>query len=364
MALISLSTQTMFADLLQRSLDAEFDEEFHSSGIFKRRKRGGKFYWYYKPPGRSAKERYVGPVTDKSITDRVQRFDDIKSDYRDRQRMVRALTAAGLVPPDNLTGRLVEAMWQAGFFRLRGVLVGTVAFQSYAGLIGIDVRGRAMQTQDADFAQFWGISENIGESMPPIIEVIRNVDESFKPVTSLNDPFVSARYRNDQRYFVDTLTPNRGSDEHQSKLARMKALPNSPAQPLRHLDYCIYQPERSVLLHGGGIPVTVPRAERFAIHKVIVAVSRDDQQAKAPKDLMQASILIVALAKQRPHELADAFITAWNEGPSWREKLDAGLARVEDNVFDALEGAVGRYLSSRSGRRREIAEDLPFHNMP
>ncbi|MBU2531343.1 MAG: hypothetical protein KKB37_01285 [Alphaproteobacteria bacterium] len=353
----------MFADLLQRCLDAEFDEEFHSSGIFKRRKRGGKFYWYYKPPGRDAKERYVGPVTDKSITDRVERFSDIKSDYRDRQRMVRALTAAGLVPPDSLTGRLVEAMWQAGFFRLRGVLVGTVAFQAYAGLIGIDVRGRAMQTQDADFAQFWGISENIGESMPPIIEVIRSVDESFKPVTSLNDPFVSARYRNHQGYFVDTLTPNRGSDEHQSKLARMKALSNSPAQPLRHLDYCIHQTERSVLLHGGGIPVTVPRAERFAIHKVIVAVSRADQQAKAPKDLMQASILIAALAKQRPHELADAFITAWNEGPNWREKLDAGLARVEGDVFDALEGAVGRYLSSRSGKRREIAEDLPFRDM-
>ena len=157
MALISLSTQTMFADLLQRCLDAEFDEEFHSSGIFKRRKRGGKFYWYYKPPGRDAKERYVGPVTDKSIADRVERFSDIKSDYRDRQRMVRALTAAGLVPPDSLTGRLVEAMWQAGFFRLRGVLVGTVAFQAYAGLIGIDVRGRAMQTQDADFAQIHGV---------------------------------------------------------------------------------------------------------------------------------------------------------------------------------------------------------------
>lgn len=124
----------MFADLLQRCLDAEFDDEFHASGLFKRRKRGAKFYWYYKPPGRDAAERYVGPVTDASITDRVQRFADIKSDYRERQRTVRALVAAGLVSPDNLTGRVVEAMWQAGFFRLRGVLVGTVAFEAYAGL--------------------------------------------------------------------------------------------------------------------------------------------------------------------------------------------------------------------------------------
>ena len=77
-------------------------------------------------------------------------------------------------------------MWKAGFFRLRGVLVGTVAFQAYAGPLGIRLSGRPLQTQDADFAQFWGISENIGESMLPVLDVLRKVDGSFQQVPNID----------------------------------------------------------------------------------------------------------------------------------------------------------------------------------
>jgi len=348
----------MFADLIQRTLDAEFDEEFASEGYFKKRKRSNRYYWYYISGGREKSERYVGPVTDKAISDRVSRFKELKSDFRDRQRIVRALISAGLVAPDNLTGRIVEAMWQAGFFRLRGVLVGTVAFQAYGGLLGIDLKGRASQTQDADFAQFWGVSQNIGESMPPILEVIRSVDETFSSVASIKEPFVSSRYRNEAGYYVDTLTPNRGSDEHQGKFARMKALSGSPAQPLRHLDYLIFEPERSVLLHSGGVPVTIPRAERFAIHKLIVSSARQDR-AKSPKDAMQAGILIETLKRQRPLELADAFVDAWNVGPRWREHLEAGEERLTDIQSSALNGVLRRWLNSRRSKGRELVEPLP-----
>lgn len=223
----------------------------------------------------------------------------------------------------------------AGFFRLRGVLVGTIAFQAYAGLLGLNLRTKAVHTQDVDFAQFWGISENIGESMPPIQDVLAKVDENFQPMPTVDDPFVSSRNRNASGYYVDILTPNRGSDEHQSRPARMRALANSPAHPLRHLDYCIYEPERSVLLYGGGVPVLVPRAERFAIHKVIVAVERRDQ-VKSAKDILQSETLIPALAKQRPHELAEALTTAWDAGPKWRDKLERGFARLDDESRAAL----------------------------
>jgi hypothetical protein len=69
---------------------------------------------------------------------------------------VRALAAAGLPTSDALSGRIVEAFWKAGFFRLRGVLVGTLAFQSYAGVLGVRLGRRPLMTEDADFAQFWG----------------------------------------------------------------------------------------------------------------------------------------------------------------------------------------------------------------
>jgi hypothetical protein len=348
---IDLATQTMFAELLQRSLDAEFDALFDERGTFRKKLSKGRMYWHHqrKIAGKVV-SKYVGPVTDKSISDRVKRFDEIKSDFKGRQEMVRALVAAGLPSPDGISATIVQAMWKAGFFRLRGVLVGTVAFQAYAGPLGIKLPGRPLQTQDADFAQFWGISENIGDSMPPMLEVLQSVDDTFREVPDINDPFVTTAYRNRAAYKVDFLTPNRGSDDFQNKPAKMKALGGSGAQPLRHLDYLIYQTERSVLLYGGGIPVTVPRAERFAVHKLIVSVERQDQ-VKSAKDVLQASVLIEALQKKRPLELADAWQTAWAAGPRWREKLESGRERLPEGSRVALKDVLER--SAASKRRRQ-----------
>jgi hypothetical protein len=206
-------------------------------------------------------------------------------------------------------------------------------------------------TQDADFAQFWGISQNIGDSMPPMLEVLRKVDPTFREVPNLNDPFVTTQYRNASHYKVEFLTPNRGSQDHQGKPAKMPALGGAAAQPLRHLDYLIHELERSVLLYKGGIPVTVPRTERYAVHKLIVAVERKDQ-AKASKDIMQAGTLIAALASKRPLELAEAWQTAWQVGPRWREKLESGRARLVQASRAALDGAVEKAAESRTRRRR------------
>src|SRR5262252_8246213 len=322
----------MFAELLQRSLDAEFDETFSERGTFRRKKSKGRFYWHHQERlGDKVVSKYVGPVTDKSITDRVNRFAEIKSSFKRRQEMVRALSAAGLPTPDSISGAVVEAMWKAGFFRLRGVLVGTIAFQAYAGPLGVRLAGTGLRTQDVEFAQFWGVSENIGESMPAPLVVLHGVDQSFKQVPNINDSFVSSQYRNKMGYRVDFLTPNRGSSEHADKPAKMKALAGSGAQPLRHLDFLIYQSERSVLLHGGGVPVTIPRAERFAVHKLIVAVERQDQ-AKSVKDIEQAAILIDALAVRRPAELAEAWDIASNTGKEWRRKLESGRARLPSDA--------------------------------
>lgn len=350
MADLSLASQTMFAELLQRCLDAEFDALYSERGRFVRVRSRGRLYWHFRSTVDGQKQQiYIGPVTDASITDRVTRFADIKSDFKGRQEMVRALIAAGVPSPDDLSGRVVEAIWKAGFFRLRGVLVGTVAFQAYAGSLGIKLAGRPLQTQDTDFAQFWGISENIGDSTPPILDVLRGVDPTFKAVPHLNDPFVTTAYRNKTFYRVDFLTPNRGSDELQGRPARMKALGGAGAQPLRHLDFLIYEPERSVLLTKGGVPVTIPRAERYAVHKLIVAVERQDQ-AKAAKDILQSATLISALATRRPLELARAWATAWEGGPRWKEKLDAGRDRLPEAARTVLAEVLAR---AKVGRRRK-----------
>jgi len=177
------------------------------------------------------------------------------------------------------------------------VLVGTLAFQTYAGVLGVELGRRPLITQDADFAQFWGVSQNISESIDSPLKILRGVDETFRQVPHISDPFVSTRYRNGRDYLVDFLTPNRG------------------------------------------LPVTVPRPERYAVHKLIVAVDRVNQ-AKAVKDIEQAAILIDALAARRPTELAEAWKTAWKTGKQWRRKLESGRARLPDEVQETLKSAI------------------------
>jgi hypothetical protein len=342
METISLSAQTMFAELLQRTLDADFDAAFPENGTFRRKKQRNRFYWYFNwRDGAEVKSRYVGPVTDSAITERVKRFDSIKSDFKERREMVRALIAARLPAPDATTGAVVDAIAKAGFFRLRGVLVGTVAYQCYAGLLGVRLGGTAIMTQDADFAQFWGISQAIGETMAPILDVLQALDPTYRETPNLNDPFVTTRYVNDAKYKVEFLTPNRGSDAHLSKAAKMPALGGAGAQPLRHLDYLIHQPERSALLWQGGVAVTVPRAERFAVHKLIVSVERENA-AKSQKNTMQAAALLKALAVRRPVELGEAWAEASAVGPRWREKLARGRARLDAEAEAALAGAIAK----------------------
>jgi hypothetical protein len=44
---IELATQTMFAELLQRCLDAEFDESFSERGTFRRKTSKGRSCWHH-----------------------------------------------------------------------------------------------------------------------------------------------------------------------------------------------------------------------------------------------------------------------------------------------------------------------------
>lgn len=332
----NLATQTMFAELTQRALDAEFDDLYDERGAFSRKRIGSKEYWYYKRSSDGQKRfAYVGPVGDKAINDRVKKFEDIKSDFNQRRDMVRALTAAGMPSPDAMAGEVISSLWKGGFFRLRGVLVGTLAFQCYAGILGIKFRGISLRTGDADLAQFYDVSHMVGDTMPPILDVLRQADPTFVPIPHINHPNRVTRFRTTStRYMVEFLTPNRGSDDNQSEPADMPSLGGASAQPLRYLDYLIHDPIRSVVLYKGGIPVRVPAPERFAVHKLMLAVLRRDDPAKSVKDINQAQQIIEACLPQRSYALFEAWKEACERGPAWRENLTRGREMMSTSLID------------------------------
>jgi hypothetical protein len=262
-------------------------------------------------------------------------------------------------------------MAEAGFFRLRGVLVGTAAFQTYSALLGVRLPDSAMQTGDADFAQFHAISAAVDDSMPPVLDVIRQVDETFREIPHPSGGPGITRYVARSGFQVEFLTPNTGSTLHDGKPARMPALGGAAATPLRFLDFLIHQPVRGILLHGFGVPVLVPAPERFAVHKLILSARRRtdrDGTAKSLKDLRQAGLVAEALAvAKQQSDLAAAYAEAWDRGPAWRDAMLQGLAGLDPATRSALLQAVDaglRTLGDDPGTYELDGDGVPVHGRP
>jgi hypothetical protein len=347
MKTIDLTYRTVYAELVQRSLDASFETDFSTAGNFVRVPVKGRDYWYFEETRPEKTRRYVGPAADPEIATRVATFREIKDDLRSRRKLVSTLVRdAGLSAPESFTGDVVEALAKAGLFRLRAVLVGTVAFQTYAGYLGVRLPGAALQTGDADFAQFHSVSTEVEDSMPPVIDVLKAVDPTFREIPHRTDAGRTTQYENASRYRIEFLTPNRGSDDHADRASPMPSLGGASAQPLRFLDFLIRDPVRTVLLHRSGVPVLVPSPERFAVHKLIVAARRERSgAAKREKDLHQVSLLVEALdTTRRRDDLAHAFAEAWERGDAWRDALRKGLSLLRPDRHEMVQSVLGQAL--------------------
>lgn len=345
---IDLMFRTMVAELQQRSFDDAWAADFPPTGRFVAVTVDGRKYWYFdEPDGEGGqKRRYVGPADDPEISARVETFKGEKSDYKGRRKLVSTLTReAGLIAPDRFTGEVVEALAAAGLFRLRGVLVGTVAFQCYAPYLGIRLPMAAILTGDADIAQDYAISSEVSDSLPPILDLLQGIDPTFRALPHISGSARSNAFRNQSGYRVEFLTTNRGSEEYADQPAPMPALGGAAAEPLRFMDFLLRDPVRSILLHGAGVSVVVPDPSRYAVHKLIVAGRRLDDaggKAKKEKDLRQAGMLFEALQQTGGgRDLAEVFREAWARGPAWKGALANGIADIPPEYEPAVHRIYG-----------------------
>jgi len=331
---IDLMYRTMTAELSERVFDASFSADFPIEGRFVPVTVKDRKYWYFDQPpegaGHRQDRRYVGPADDPEINKRVENFRAIKDDAKTRRKYVSTLVReAGLPEPDRFSGNIIEALANAGIFRLRACLVGSVAFSAYGGLLGVRLPASSMRTGDADFAQDYAISSEVGDSLPPILEILQDVDPTFRPIMHRSGSPRPTGFVNRDGYKVEFLTGNRGSDDHMDKPADMPALGGVSAEPLRFLDFLIRDPVRAVMLHKSGVSVVVPDPCRYAVHKMIVASRRvvdTSGAAKREKDLRQAVLLFEALdAANRRDDLADVAKEAWERGEAWRYAIQAGM---------------------------------------
>jgi hypothetical protein len=151
-------------------------------------------------------------------------------------------------------------------------------------------------------------------------------DFAFDPAPTLGRNAVWRWRQTRSDTLIEFLTPSFDEDEELRPLTARGV----HAQSLHHLNYLIAEPIKAAVPYRSGVLVQIPRPERYAIHKLIVADRRRDgaDALKAAKDRKQADFLIGALAEDRPEDLREAYEDAMALGPRWRERLDRSLARL------------------------------------
>ena len=107
------------------------------------------------------------------------------------------------------------------------------------------------------------------------------------------------------------------------------------AQPLRFLDYLIENPIKAAIVGGDGVLVNIPRPERFALHKLIVATRRKRREKKQ-KDLAHAESLCWVLLDDGVDELNEAWGMLMARGPTWASNAKKSLSKLSDALLKAL----------------------------
>lgn len=336
--ILPLQLMTLYQELVDTHLSRTPSDE-PIGAPFKRTVRG-KSYWYATDrSGSRVVQRYIGPDNEATQTRVASIEAHRQSNDSFAQRcgdMVAQLRAARLATLDAASGSLLASLSAQGVFDVGGTLVGTMAFRLYDAELGRRVsRVEPALTQDIDIASYEGLSVALAldaaHSLKGLPKALANFGLEITP--SLDPKGRSGRWRRKTgEPVLDFLAPSFEEDQHMVWLEAMGVW----AQGLHYLNYLLADPIPAVGLYRHGVLVRIPRPERFAVHKLIVAQRRTGPGlAKRRKDLGQARALILALAEDRPTELKQAYDLAMGQGPKWQEAMEISLETLGDvgNLF-------------------------------
>jgi hypothetical protein len=218
---------------------------------------------------------------------------------------------------------------RAGVFRLGGTLVGTQAFKLYECELAVRLGDTDLtRTGDIDIAKFEQLSLALGDRVEEdLAETFKAL--AFDPTPGIRTTSVWKWRQTTSTAIVEFLTPSVRPEEDIRELPALGVA----AQSLHFLNYLIAEPIKAAALCRSGVLVQIPRAEAYAIQKLIVANRRaGPDQLKSRKDRAQATLLIEALAEDRPDELREAYEDALSRGPQWHAHIEATLQRMPETA--------------------------------
>jgi len=286
------------------------------------KRREGRFAYRYRydAAGRRRAE-YLGPEGADDTRERVERA---RAEIRDADTLAgysSDLRKIGFYSADNSTVVTVASLFNAGIFGKGGVLVGTHAFGALLNEIG--VTAAIPLTEDVDIARARPIQI---AALPKggLLSLLKQTGLPFHEVPQLKRgaPPTSFKVRG-RKLTVDLLVPAKGAPYRAVSVRELGA----HATGLPHFEYLLKSPAPSVLLGRDRIvPVVVPHAGRFCVHKLAVYSLRGGLgNPKREKDVFQAALLAAALAREQEF-LLDEAIKATDK--ALRAKLRPGTRRV------------------------------------
>lgn len=329
MEALDLALRTLFMEYQEAVLQRHALENSLKLHSLVKKKIKGKIYWYkqtYDADGR-IKQAYYAPSTpalEKEIKkgrEAIQAKRGLLSKLRKMEvKRTHVLKKGGLPALETPISQILDPLSKQEVVYHHGVLVGSLAFSGYVGLLGFLFDGQSLKTQDIDIVRD---STLLPQGIEPIqiASIFPNRGNLFSEIPSLNPKGLPSSFVHASGVRIDFLTPLRGA---QRKSYASPGILQVGAEPLRFLDFLIADRLDTVLLgHKGGIPVTLPHPARFAVHKMIVSSRRDLAfGSKKQKDLLQASQLILACQEACPNELKQCLREAMQRGKKWKKALD------------------------------------------
>lgn len=282
---------------------------------------------------------------------------------------------------ERLTAALLGAFSGAGFFRAGACLLGTMAYQTYPGLLGVDLPGspvlgggdRAPMVRSGSPLVLADIAGTVGPvARPPAaVDVLRTIDPSFAELGAeiVDLRQASATAASGGRRNRDRPEPRTGyinKDGYRVEVLYRHA--ELASDPETFLDFLVADPAPAIVRHQADIEVAVPSPQRFAVFLVMVLARRqettgkqleprtrdlplstsqireltDDLRWSVARDVAKVSAIVGALAPERHRDLFDAWRDAWARGPAWQIAMALGHEILDDDTRTALDDAVRR----------------------
>ena len=318
MKLVPLNLLTLYADLEQNvtvdTLERATISRRHVSGqrrLYADIRRGDK-----------REQIYLGTVGDPEAERKAELYRRGAADAKIRRKTVAILKSAGIGAPDVATGQVIEALARGSLFDRGAVLIGTVAFQTFAPIVGAYLPIAAQMTQDADLAATRLAIPHLAKGLH-VDAMLRNADKSFAARFAATDK-LPARFQSATSGLVVEMLTTRGRSDGPVPIPGL----GCAAIPLRFMEYLLEDPVEVVVLYGAGVRIKVPDPARYAVHKLIVHQVRTNP-IKAQKDLWQAKELIEVYRARNPDHLDDMIEDATRRGRTWSKLVRDGLRLAE-----------------------------------